>query len=160
MLHSRGEHGASKRHDLVLRAASEVRSIAVTTTTHLVTGVDFVSVPTEDIQAAIEFYAEVLGLERGKLWGKDGEEPLGAEFETGTVTIAVVAGARIGIPFEANRVPIALHVEDVEAARAELESKGVEFLGDIIDSGVCHMANFSDPDGNALMLHHRYAPKA
>ena len=55
-------------------------------------------------------------------------------------------------------MPLAFHVEDVEAARAELESKGVEFLGDIIDSGVCFMANFRDPDGNALMLHHRYAP--
>ena len=131
----------------------------MTTTTRLVTGVDFVSVPTEDIQAAIEFYTEILGLERGKLWQKDGEDPLGAEFETGTVTIAVIAGERIGIPFQANSVPIALHVEDVEAARAELESKGVEFLGEIIDSGVCHMANFRDPDGNALLLHHRYAPK-
>jgi predicted enzyme related to lactoylglutathione lyase len=57
-------------------------------------------------------------------------------------------------------VPIALQVEDVEAARGELESKGVEFSGDIIDSGVCHMANFRDPDGNALMFHNRYAPKA
>ena len=55
-------------------------------------------------------------------------------------------------------MPIAFHVEDVEAARAELESKGVEFAGDIIDSGVCFMAIFRDPDGNALMLHHRYAP--
>ena len=55
-------------------------------------------------------------------------------------------------------MPLAFHVEDVEAARAELESKGVEFFGDIIDSGVCFMANFRDPDGNALMLHNRYAP--
>jgi predicted enzyme related to lactoylglutathione lyase len=131
----------------------------VTTTTSLVTGVDFVSVPTEDIGVAIEFYGEVLGLERGKLWQKDGEQPLGAEFETGTVTIAVVDGASIGIPFQASRVPIALQVEDVEAARAELEAKSVEFAGDIIDSGVCHMAMFRDPDGNALMLHHRYAPR-
>ena len=133
----------------------------MSTTTSLVTGVDFVSLPTEDIETAIEFYGEVLGLERGKLWGgKDGKEPLGAEFETGTVTIAIVAGARIGIPVQANRVPVALHVDDVEAARAELEEKGVEFHGDIIDSGVCHMASFRDPDGNALMFHNRYAPKA
>jgi predicted enzyme related to lactoylglutathione lyase len=133
---------------------------ASVTDTSIVTGVDFVSVPTEDIEAAIEFYGEVLGLERGKLWQKDGEQPLGAEFETGTVTIAVVDGESIGIPFQASRVPIALQVEDVEAARAELEAKGVEFSGDIIDSGVCHMAMFRDPDGNALMFHHRYAPKA
>ena len=132
----------------------------MTTTTSLVTGVDFVSLPTEDIERAIEFYAEVLGLERGKLWQKDGENPLGAEFETGTVTIAIVDGEKIGIPFEASRVPVALHVEDVEAARAELEAKGVEFYGDIIDSGVCHMATFRDPDGNTLMFHNRYAPEA
>jgi predicted enzyme related to lactoylglutathione lyase len=84
---------------------------------------------------------------------------MGAEFETGTVTIALALGERIGIPFQPNTVPVALHVEDVDAARAELESKGVEFDGDIIDSGVCFMAMFRDPDGNALMLHHRYAPK-
>ena len=46
----------------------------------------------------------------------------------------------------------------VEAARAELESRGVTFVPETMDSGVCHMAYFSDPDGNALMLHHRYAP--
>jgi predicted enzyme related to lactoylglutathione lyase len=130
----------------------------VTTTTQLVTGVDFVSLPTEDLERSIAFYADVLGLERSKVWGKNDAEALGAEFETGTVTLALVVGGRLGIPFQENRVPLAFQVEDVEAARAELESKGVEFSGDIIDSGVCFMANFRDPDGNALMLHHRYAP--
>jgi predicted enzyme related to lactoylglutathione lyase len=51
-------------------------------------------------------------------------------------------------------------VDDVAAARAALEQRGVEFSGDILDTGVCHMAFFADPDGNALMLHHRYAPRA
>ena len=64
-----------------------------------------------------------------------------------------------GQEFERSPNPIALRVEDVEAARAELESRGVEFSGETIDSGVCHMAFFHDPDGNALMLHHRYAPR-
>ena len=131
----------------------------MTTTTSLVTGVDFVTLPTQDLGRAIEFYADVLGLERSKVWGKSDAEAMGAEFETGTVTIAVALGERIGISFQANSVPIALHVEDVEEARAALESKGVEFSGDIIDSGVCFMAMFRDPDGNSLMLHHRYAPK-
>ena len=54
---------------------------------------------------------------------------------------------------------MALHVEDVAAARATLEERGVGFHGDIFDTGVCHMALFADPDGNALMLHHRYAPR-
>jgi predicted enzyme related to lactoylglutathione lyase len=54
---------------------------------------------------------------------------------------------------------IALHVDDVEAARQELEGKGIEFQGETFDTGVCHMAFFADPDGNNLMLHHRYAPR-
>ena len=58
-----------------------------------------------------------------------------------------------------NKNPLALHVEDVEAARAALEERGVSFYGDTFDTGVCHMAFFSDPDGNSLMLHHRYAPR-
>jgi predicted enzyme related to lactoylglutathione lyase len=128
----------------------------MSTQTSLVTGVDFVSVPTRDLDAAMEFYGDVLGLQRSKTWGS--EDPLGAEFETGTVTIAVILAERLGIEFQPNRVPIAFHVEDVEAARAELESKGVSFMGDTIDSGVCHQAIFQDPDGNSLDLHHRYAP--
>jgi predicted enzyme related to lactoylglutathione lyase len=125
----------------------------------IVTGVDFVSLPTRDMAAAMDFYADVLGLERSSLWQRGDEDPLGAEFENGTVTLALIASERIGIDFHPNTVPVALHVEDVESARAELESRGVAFRGDTIDSGVCHMANFADPDGNALMLHHRYAPK-
>jgi len=125
-----------------------------------VTGVDFVSLPTRDLAAATEFYSDVLGLERSSVWQRRGEEALGAEFETGTVTISLIVSERLGIPFQANKVPIALHVDDVEAARADLESRGISFKGDTIDSGVCHMANFDDPDGNALMFHHRYAPRA
>jgi predicted enzyme related to lactoylglutathione lyase len=52
----------------------------------------------------------------------------------------------------------ALHVDDVAAARKQLEAKGVQFVGEILDTGVCQMAFFSDPDGNDLMLHRRYAP--
>jgi len=128
----------------------------MSTRTSLVTGVDFVSVPTRDLDASMEFYGDVLGLQRSKTWGS--EDPLGAEFETGTVTIAVILPERLGIEFQPNRVPIAFHVEDVEAARAELESRGVSFMGDTIDSGVCHQAIFQDPDGNVLDLHNRYAP--
>ena len=126
----------------------------------LVTGVDFVSVPTRDLSVTIEFYEKTLGLERSALWQRPGDEPMGAEFETGTVTIAVMAVDRLGIPFQPHRVPIAFHVDDVAAARATLEASGVRFRGETIDSGVCHQALFEDPDGNLLDLHHRYAPKA
>jgi predicted enzyme related to lactoylglutathione lyase len=126
------------------------------TTTSLVTGVDFVTVPTRDYEKASEFYGTVLGLPFLKRWG---DRPAG-EFETGTLTIAVMQSDAFGIEFQPHSLPIALHVDDVEAARAQLEASGVTFLADTMDSGVCHMAHFKDPDGNTLMLHHRYAPPA
>jgi predicted enzyme related to lactoylglutathione lyase len=129
----------------------------MTTSTTLVTGVDFVSVPTTDLEASMDFYGNVLGLERSTVWQRPGHEPVGAEFET--VTLALLACERLGIEFAANHVPIALRVDDVAAARSELESRGVEFDGDIIDSGVCHQAFFKDPAGNTVGLHHRYAPR-
>jgi catechol 2,3-dioxygenase-like lactoylglutathione lyase family enzyme len=131
----------------------------MTTSTSLVTGVDFVSIPTKNMAAARDFYGNVLGLEASKLWQGPGEDPVGAEFETGTVTIALMDCDRLGIPFQPMKAPIAFQVEDVRAAKAELESRGVSFQGDIIDSGVCHQAIFEDPDGNTLDLHHRYAPR-
>ena len=126
----------------------------MTTETALVTGTDFIAVATKDFEAAIAFYGAVLGLPESKRWG---QKPA-AEFETGTLTIAVMQSDAFGLEFRPNNHPIALRVDDVEAARAELVSRGVEFNVETIDSGVCHMAYFADPDGNALMLHHRYAP--
>ena len=121
-----------------------------------VTGVDFITVPTRDYDKAAEFYGTVLGLPLSKRWGS---MPAG-EFETGTLTIAVMQSDAFGIEFQPHSHPIALHVDDVEAARAGLEAEGVTFAADTLDSGVCHMAYFKDPDGNALMFHHRYAPPA
>jgi predicted enzyme related to lactoylglutathione lyase len=122
----------------------------------IVTGVDFVSIPTRDLENACAFYGETLGLPRS-VYRPDRNF---AEFETGTVTISVVNPERMGIgEFKANANHLALQVDDVQAARAALEERGVSFLGDIFDTGVCHMAFLKDPDGNALMLHHRYAPR-
>ncbi len=120
-----------------------------------VTGVDFITVPTRDFEKASAFYGGVLGLPLSKRWG----QMPAAEFETGTLTIAVMQSDAFGIEFAPHTHPIALHVEDVATARAELEAQGVAFAADTMDSGVCHMAHFADPDGNALMLHHRYAPE-
>ncbi|HYI37659.1 MAG TPA: VOC family protein [Thermoleophilaceae bacterium] len=128
----------------------------MTTQTQLVTGVDFAMVPTTDIERSVAFYTETLGLPCTARYGKVD----GAEFETGNLTIAAFDFGAVGLePPSANRGPIALRVDDVAAARAELESRGVEFQGDIVDSGVCHQAYFADPDGNNLILHHRYAPR-
>jgi predicted enzyme related to lactoylglutathione lyase len=120
-----------------------------------ITGVDFITVPTRDFEKADEFYGDVLGLERSKQWGSMPAR----EFETGSLTVAVMQSDAFGREFKPHESPIAFYVDDVAAAREELESKGVNFVADTIDSGVCHMAIFSDPDGNTLMLHHRYAPK-
>ena len=119
-----------------------------------ITGVDFVAVPTRDWEKAKDFYGETLGLERSKRWGN----MPASEFETGSLTIALMQSDAFGIEFKPHALPIALHVDDVHAAREQLEAEGVEFLGDIIDSGVCHQAIFHDPAGNTLDLHHRYAP--
>jgi catechol 2,3-dioxygenase-like lactoylglutathione lyase family enzyme len=119
----------------------------------LVTGTDFVTLPTQDYPRAREFYEGVLGLPFGKQWG---DMPAG-EFETGSLTIALMQMDAFGQEFRPHGGPVALHVDDFEAAKADLESRGVEFVN-TIDSGVCHMGIFQDPDGNSLMLHHRYAP--
>jgi predicted enzyme related to lactoylglutathione lyase len=126
----------------------------MTTQTPVITGVDFITVPTRDFDRASEFYGTVLGLRRSVQWGS----MPAAEFETGTLTIAVMQSDAFGLAFSPHTHPIALRVDDVGAARAELEARGITFAADTIDSGVCHMAHFSDPDGNALMFHHRYAP--
>jgi hypothetical protein len=80
------------------------------------------------------------------------------EFRAGQVTLDIFNPASIDQPFAPSPAGLALRVPDVAAARAELEAKGVEFDGETVDTGVCHMAFFKDPDGNALMLHRRYAP--
>lgn len=120
----------------------------------LITRTDFVFLPITNFEKADEFYAGVLGLECSKRYNND----LGGEFETGSLTIQLVDTAKIGREFKPSSGAIALHVDDVEAARAHLESRGVEFQGETLDSGVCFQAYFQDPDGNALILHHRYAP--
>src|SRR5579884_2580118 len=130
--------------------------MSTTEASDIVTGVDFVSVPTQDLERAVSFYGTTLGLLRSMYR----PERNFAEFETGTVTFTVMDPERMGIgQFRPNANHLALHVDDVAVARRSLEERGVSFSGDIFDTGVCHMAFFTDPDGNALMLHHRYAPR-
>ena len=114
---------------------------------------DFVSVPVTDLERSTRFYEETLGLVRTP--GVVGWP----EFETGNVSLYLVDPSNIGQKFTAPHTSsIALRVADVAAARDALEAKGVSFDADTLDTGVCHMAFFHDPDGNALMLHRRYAP--
>jgi catechol 2,3-dioxygenase-like lactoylglutathione lyase family enzyme len=113
---------------------------------------DFVLIPIQDAERAKRFYGETLGLELER------DTPNGAEFKAGQVTLELWNPTAAGREFKSAPNELALRVADVAAARAELEAKGVEFTGETFDTGVCHMAFFSDPDGNALMLHRRYAP--
>jgi predicted enzyme related to lactoylglutathione lyase len=126
------------------------------TATHgMVKGVDFVAFQTKDFDGAMTFYGETLGLPRSVHVPDRGF----AEFETGNLTLSIIDAAKMGMEFQASHGSVALHVDDVAQARARLEADGVPFHGEVLDTGVCHMAFFSDPDGNALMLHHRYAPR-
>ena len=112
--------------------------------------VDFVDIPSRDVERSIAFYRDVLGLPQNP------REP--TEFEAGNVTLAIWRPEDQGVEFPKSAAHgIALRVPEVAAARAELEAKGVEFVGER-DSGVCNMAFFVDPDGNSLILHRRYAP--
>ncbi len=118
----------------------------------MITKLDFIGIPSQDPERSRAFYVDTLGLRpddnaRFELWA-------------GETCFGIWEPARMGMEFvpQRNAHP-ALHVDDVAAARAELEAKGVEFEGETFDTGVCHMALFRDPDGNDLMLHHRYAPR-
>ena len=118
-----------------------------------ITGVDFVTIPTDDIEASKKFYGETLGLPFVKTWGN----LPAAEYQAGNLTIAIMDPSAFGQEFSPHSVPLALQVDDVEAARDQLKEQGVEFIAEMIDSGVCHQALFRDPAGNVLDLHHRYA---
>ena len=121
-----------------------------------VTGVDFVCVPTQNWEQSKDFYGETLGLERSKQWG----DMPASEFETGSLTIALMQSDAFGIEFAPHSLPIALHVDDVAARPARTSRpRACSSAATSLDSGVCHMAHFRDPDGNMLMLHNRYAPK-
>ena len=118
----------------------------------LITKADFVAVPSTDWKRSRAFYVDTLGL-RPDATGD-------AEFWIGDQCFGIYEPTTFGMEFAPQRTAhIAMHVDDVEAARTELEAKGVAFVGETFDTGVCHMAFFEDPDGNALMLHHRYSPR-
>jgi catechol 2,3-dioxygenase-like lactoylglutathione lyase family enzyme len=117
----------------------------------VITKLDYVAVPSQDVARSRAFYGETLGLRQ--------DENEQNEFWVGQTCLSIWEPAKFGMEFTPQKnAHLALHVDDVAATRSELEGKGVEFMGDTLDTGVCHMAFFTDPDGNDLMLHHRYAP--
>jgi catechol 2,3-dioxygenase-like lactoylglutathione lyase family enzyme len=114
---------------------------------------DFVNIATQDLERAKRFYGEALGLSRNPR-----SSDSWPEYETGNLSLLLADTAKTGVPFSPSNNAVALRVQDVEAAKQRLENAGVEFeFADVYDTGVCHMAFFRDPDGNALILHRRYA---
>ncbi|MGH3071392.1 MAG: VOC family protein [Gaiellaceae bacterium] len=114
---------------------------------------DFVSVPVTDRARGIEFYGGTLGLERNPLASEEWPE-----FRVGATTLLLTTPEQTGAPFRASDYGVSLRVGDVAGQMERLRAEGVEFHGEAYDSSVCHMAFLSDPDGNALILHRRYAP--
>jgi catechol 2,3-dioxygenase-like lactoylglutathione lyase family enzyme len=118
---------------------------------NMISKLDFVAVPSEDADRSRAFYVDTLGLKP--------DAKADYEFWVGETCFGIWEPAKFGIEFAPqSNGHLALHVDDVGAAREQLQAKGVEFLGETLDTGVCQMAFFKDPDGNDLMLHHRYAP--
>ncbi len=117
----------------------------------MITKLDFVGIPSQDAERSRAFYVDTLGLRP--------DDNAKFDFWVGDTCCGIWEPARLGMPFAPQKnAHLALHVDDVAAARAELEAKGVTFTADTFDTGVCHMALFTDPDGNDLMLHSRYKP--
>jgi catechol 2,3-dioxygenase-like lactoylglutathione lyase family enzyme len=118
----------------------------------MITRLDFVAIPSTDSERTRSFYIDTLGLRA--------DDAARFEFWVGETCCGIWEPARRGTTFAPQKLAhLALHVDDIAAARSELEAKGVEFIGETFDTGVCHMAFFSDPDGNDLMLHNRYKPR-
>lgn len=117
----------------------------------MITKLDFVAIPSQNSERSREFYVDMLRLrpdEHGRF-----------EFWVGNTCFGIWEPESFGMTFTPQKNGhLALHVDDVAVARAELEAKGIAFFGETLDTGVCHMAFFTDPDGNDLMLHHRYKP--
>lgn len=126
------------------------------TTKPTITRVDFVSLPTQDVERATAFYRDLLGLAEAPATL---DSATSSEFDLGGTTLSVWDPTSVGRPFQPNTNAVALHTDDVPAFRAQLEAAGVPFVGETIDTGVCHMAIFADPSGNPLMLHGRYVPR-
>lgn len=117
-----------------------------------ITGTDFIVMHVKDFAEAVKFYEEVLGLKFSKKYGRIP----GGELETGNLTIQMFEASAIGQEFTRSQA-VAFHVKDVDAARKALESRGVSFVPDTMDSGFCYQAYFKDPSGNPLIIHNRYA---
>ena len=117
-----------------------------------VRAIDLVTLEVSDMDRAVAFYKDMLGLPLGFTY-----EGMWAEFSAGDDTVALMrksddsGDSRAPAP----RDHLALSVEDVEQAVEELKAKGVEILSGPDDTPVCHIATLADPGGNKIAIHHR-----
>jgi catechol 2,3-dioxygenase-like lactoylglutathione lyase family enzyme len=137
------------RHDSSTSHPSSAREAPVDT---IIEKLDFVAVPSRDAERSRTFYLDTLGLRP--------DDKGHYEFWVGQTCFGIWEPEKVGRSFAPQTTAhLALHVADIAEARAALEAKGVTFMGETYDTGVCYMAFFSDPDGNSLMLHRRYKPR-
>jgi predicted enzyme related to lactoylglutathione lyase len=114
---------------------------------------DFIGVNVKDRARASDFYGQTLGLRRNPRASEGWPE-----FEAENVGLVLSTPEQKGGGEYVPEYSVALRVADVQQTMDRLVGAGVAFaLPEVYDSGVCHMAFFSDPDGNSLVLHHRYA---
>ena len=118
----------------------------------MISGIDFIPIPVQDTARAIAFYRDILGLKLER------EHPDWAEFSVRSNTVGLVRPEAYGGKFEPlGFAAPALHVDDIDKAIEELARKGIK--AEKTDTGVCHMIFFKDTEGNAVLLHNRYAPE-
>ena len=112
--------------------------------------IDFVLLKVSDLKRASQFYQGILGLKQIE-YREDWDW---AEFNIGGRTLTLFSGYPEGRDDRVSPA-VALAVDNVHAAFAELKEKEVKVFGEVEETTTCWMAWFADPDGNVLMLHKR-----
>lgn len=115
------------------------------------TGMPFFVYPVRDMARSRAFYGGVLGLTEGHGW-----EDKWVEYDVGPATLAL-SSIMEGMQPGAKAGAAALETDQFEETVAHLKARGVKFLLEPVDTGVCKFARFEDPDGNHLVLHRRHA---
>jgi catechol 2,3-dioxygenase-like lactoylglutathione lyase family enzyme len=110
---------------------------------------DYVSIPSQDAERSRAFYVDTLGLK------PDAQARF--EFWVGETCFCIWEPAASAGSSRRSGTGTSRCTSTTWRPRApSWRPRGIEFQGEVFDTGVCHMAFFRDPDGNDLMLHHRY----
>jgi hypothetical protein len=115
----------------------------------MITKLDFVAIHSPDSERSRRFYADTLGLRA--------DEHAQFELWAGDTCLGIWKPARLAWSSRPRRTRVSPSTLMTWRTRAPSRAKGVTFVGETLDTGVCHTAFFTDPDGNDLLPHHRYA---